>query len=148
MRPERQSDERWLAAVIPSYGGHYFDADGSIHVYLANLADSQPAKYLLAPIAEERRRRVSSSDRTMPTIEYHHGAYTYLELTSWLDTARHHVFAAEGVRGMGIDARRNAVAIGVENERAGADVIDSLTRLGVPRGAIQVRFGGGLSIRR
>jgi hypothetical protein len=129
-------------ASIPSYGGHYVDADGKVHVYLANLADSQRAKRL-APMVRDRREGFSSSDRRPPTVAIHYGAYGYFELTSWNKTAIHHVSGIDGVRGMGVDVRHNAVRIAVDTERTGMKVLDSLAKLGVPRAAIRIELGGG-----
>ena len=130
-----------LSQAIPSYGGHYFDAAGIVHVYLANPADSQRAKRILAPLAEgyERFRPL---DRRTPSVAIHHGAYTYSQLASWVEMAIHRVSGMAGVSGIGIDVRYNAVAIGVTHAAAGPAVADSLTKLGVPRAAIRIETRG------
>jgi len=142
-RRTREAYYESFISAIPSYGGHFFDSQGNAHAYVANLTDTVQAKRIFGAMARERPRGYSSrTDPGVPVAVIHQGSYTYRELASWQNLAIHHVSGIDGVRGLGIDMRNNAIRIAVAHEHARRKVVDSLTQLGVPPAALRVEHGG------
>lgn len=122
-----------LATRIPGYGGHFFEENGTIVVYLKDLGQAESARTNLAAAMAEYRRREGIVGMNM---EFRQGDYDFLELTRWRGRLPGAIGAMQGVTMIGTSKRHNRLFIGVESEAVAERVIAELRRQKIPRAAV------------
>ncbi|MBP6773396.1 MAG: hypothetical protein KA154_10385 [Gemmatimonadaceae bacterium] len=100
-----------LAATIPSYGGHFFDSNGQLTVWVADLAESDRARQALRSLV--MRGHIRTSGRLVGgAISVRQGRFTVSQLAAWrsrtLGSRR-----LDGLVWVDLDERANRIALGV-----------------------------------
>jgi len=137
--PEETLDEQLarLAEQIPGFGGIFLDENGRIAVYLVEgevttLSVREVGATIARVLGWDEPRLRAGVIRILP------GRYNFRQLKEWNDQIFPHAFELRGVRWTDIDEAQNRLRIGVENEAAAEEVIETLVSLGVPREAVIV----------
>lgn len=114
----------------PGFGGMFIDPDGRLAVYLL-----VPSQLLAARAAIEA---VFGPDRVPAAgIRALQGQYTVSQLKRWTERAAA-LFEIPGVTAIDLDEARNRVLIGVEDDARARAVEQALSRLDIPREAVDV----------
>lgn len=126
-----------LAGVIPGYGGHYFQRDGTTILYLSDAANRANALHTLraALNSDFRGKTVALNGR----IEIKAADFEFMDLTRWrLKAGR--LLARKGMLSLlGTDKAANRIVVGVRNASYLSLVHDQLVAAGIPSEALDLR---------
>lgn len=134
----RSLDDR-LAAIaqqVPGFGGLFLDEAGNVNVYLKGVANEAAIEATEAAIEEVLGADLASKGNTKTLV----AQYDFLELRGWHDRAMPEVLSLPEVVLTDIDESKNRVTVGVENQKAGAEVKKQLAKLGIPLAAVNIEI--------
>jgi hypothetical protein len=128
-----------LAREVPGFGGMFYDASGTLNVYVARPADrrsAQSAATLGADVATMARARglIEPGARGAVVRE---GAYDFLQLADWADRARG-LLRVKGVVFTDIDESRNRLRVAITPATSLRRIETALAAMRVPREAVVV----------
>jgi hypothetical protein len=131
-------EEVSIARILPEYGGHFIDDDGSVVVYLTDL--EQAAE--VTPIILRHLRATSAT--SLPkgvNVRYRQAEFDFLTLSRWrsVDLPRH-AGRIPGVRLIGTDIRNNRISVGIEGEDAREAVLSVLRANAIPSRAVDLQL--------
>lgn len=127
-----------LARLIPGYGGHFLDSEGTLVV---RAKDQVAAQSRVADISDRvfGTSRQFQPKRATGTVRVEQADFTFLELRDFRD-GLFRMLALPGVVGLDLDEERNRVQFGVlvgERSATVAQVLAEMERSGVPLGAVE-----------
>lgn len=139
-RLPKHIDEEYvsLARQILGYGGHYFEEDGTLIVYMEKGVPTKAATQVLTdevlvPQATHKRGQFTPSGN----IVFRAANYNFLDLTHWRAvTIPRIVTDLSDVRFVGTYISRNQILIGVEDDATQATVQERLRMAGIPSDAV------------
>lgn len=125
-----------MAKEIPGYGGHYYDENKNIVVYLRDPGtQQQAAQRALMPEARQKLGR-STEVRSLK------GKYSVIDLIGWHDAVRQNLYSKFGITSNGLDVRNQKITIGVKPTVDQEALFEALDDLGIPRDAVDIGEGG------
>ncbi len=119
-----------LARDIPGFGGMFLDEEGTPTVLLVDLKQEPGAR---AALREELRSRGLEN----AGLKVRQAKYDFRQLGQWREQASS-VLSLPGVVSTDVDESSNRVRIGVRDVAAQRRVEAELSRLGIPREAVEV----------
>jgi hypothetical protein len=128
-----------LAREVPGFGGMFYDASGTLNVYVARpagLRSAQSAATLGADVTAMARAR-GLIDPAVSGAVVREGAYDFLQLSAWADKARD-LLRVKGVVFTDIDEARNRLRVAITPATPLRRVETALAAMGVPRTAVVV----------
>lgn len=131
-------DEVRIARILPTYGGHYLDEDGTTIVFLKDLERAAEITPTLLSLLQ------SSGDTPRPkaaAVRFRQADFDFLTLARWrsIDLPRR-VGPIPGVRLIGTDIRNNRITVGIDREDARGAVASALRVNGIPAGAVEIQL--------
>lgn len=140
VRPD-EAEFNDIAQGVPSYGGHFIDAQGNLAAYVADSAGVAAARNALQLRLNTNVLRLAPRQRGAGNhITILIGKYTYQQLSDWRDLVFEHVLGrVSGVSMDDMDEGNNRVTVGiVPGQEAAAEsaVLQAVATFGIPAGAI------------
>jgi hypothetical protein len=132
-----EAEFRRLSKEIEGYGGHFFDDQGNLVVYLADAAQATRARQVLEPVLQARplsEREVGLASQGSVLVRP--ADFTFPQLARWRDRVTDEVLKHEGVEFTDLDEAQNRVVVGVTSLKARLAAAQSLQRLAVPTEAV------------
>lgn len=126
-----------LAAEIPEFGGLFRAGRCTVGLVLTSLEHEERAVEIVQD-ALERLLGDACPDGVRVTTQ--RGEFTYVQLIRWLHAARP-LHEIRGVLGVGVDYSLNRLIVTVVSRAVAAEVLETLTRLDIPGGAVKFKAG-------
>jgi len=128
-----------LARQIPGFGGLYV-SDGSFILALTDEADASEAITRASSDLPTLTAAMGIDDRGISGIQIRQAQYEFLALQEWRDRLNWDVLAVDGVVFTSLSNIDNRVVIGVRNETVRAAVVEVISRLAIPPGAVHFEY--------
>lgn len=127
-------DERLaeIARDVPGFGGFYFDASGTLNLYLKEDHRATEALAAVKSLLGDQRIAQATGQRVLQA------QYDFTQLQGWRLLMRSHIPGMEGVTSLGIDETKNRLSVGVQNASAKERVARKMSELAIPRDAVLV----------
>src|SRR6185295_9828361 len=120
-----------VAQRVPSFGGLYFDGNGSLNIYLTDGAQLAAAESAIAAVFGKDRFDFTNARAVK-------ARYTFTQLKGWHDHHRLVTLAIRGVVSTGIRKSTNHLHIGVTTADAASSVQAVLARYSIPSDAVEI----------
>lgn len=135
-----------LAERIEDYGGHYFDDQGNMHVFLTGGSLEERERSELAAALEKRHTRAQNNvlmrSRLLaaPEIRVERAEFTWTELVSLRSLLNELVLGVKGVAFTDVAESRNRLVVAVTDNAAAERVAVVLRGSAIPTGAITTKL--------
>jgi hypothetical protein len=130
---EPTGDDRLMAvaAKLPGFGGMYVDAaTDTLYVYSVDAANQAVTEQGIAEALSEDGPRTSN-------IKLLQAEHSFAQLNEWHKRMMPSVLGISGVVSTDIDEARNALTVGVEDQKTRGMVEKQLAQLGIPRTMVE-----------
>jgi hypothetical protein len=125
-----------IALEVSGYGGHFFDEEGVLNVWLLDDQERNVAESVLRQYNEAGVLRIDEGHIT--DFRSRQGRYDFLQLYNWKTVLRHDVLAMEAVTLLDINEAENNITIGIKNLGEKGQVLERVQQIGFPDGAFKI----------